>query len=57
MIKINSDVAFSKNMTKSGLGVVARNQEGKPMKARVEIKASEPLIEETTAIRMGMVMA
>ena len=46
-------------MKKSGIGAVARNSEGKLMKAwaRAEIKTSEPLVEEVAAIRMGMQMA
>ena len=50
---------FQKNMKKSGIGAVARNSEGKLMKAwaRAEIKTSETLVEEVAAIRMRMQMA
>ncbi|XP_071927124.1 uncharacterized protein [Coffea arabica] len=58
-IKINSDAAFSKNMGRTGIGVVARNAKGELMKAwaRAELKHSEPQVEEAVAIRMGMQMA
>ncbi|XP_071914084.1 uncharacterized protein [Coffea arabica] len=58
-IKINSDAAFSQNMKRTGISAVARNAEGKMMKAwaRAELKVSEPQVEEAAAIRMGMQMA
>ena len=46
-------------MKKSGIGAVARNVEGKLMKAwaRAEIKTSEPLVVEAAAIQLGMLLA
>nr|XP_027108728.1 uncharacterized protein LOC113728530 [Coffea arabica] len=58
-IKLNTDAAFSQNLERTGIGVVARNAEGELMKvwARAELKRSEPQVEEAAAIRMGMQMA
>ncbi|XP_027067691.1 uncharacterized protein [Coffea arabica] len=46
-------------MKRTGISAVARNAEGKLMKAwaRAELKVSEPQVEEAAAIRMGMQMA
>ncbi|XP_027127808.1 uncharacterized protein [Coffea arabica] len=46
-------------MGRTGIGAVARNAEGKLMKAwaRAEQKTSEPQVEEAAAIQMGMQMA
>ena len=59
MIKINIDATFSQNMGRTGIGAVARNAEGKLVKAwaRAAHKTSEPQVEEAAAIRMGMQMA
>ncbi|XP_071906812.1 uncharacterized protein [Coffea arabica] len=59
LIKINIDAAFSHNMGRPGMGAVARNAEGKLIKAwaRTALKTSEPQVEEVAAIQMGMQMA
>ncbi|XP_027166351.1 uncharacterized protein LOC113766348 [Coffea eugenioides] len=58
-IKLNTNAAFSQNLERTGIGVVARNAEEELMKvwARAEVKRSEPRVEEAAAIRMGMQMA
>ncbi|XP_027158012.1 uncharacterized protein LOC113759629 [Coffea eugenioides] len=59
LIQINTDAAFSQNIGRTGIGVVARNAEGKLVKAwaRAAHKTSEPQMEEASLIRMGMQMA
>ncbi|XP_027102976.1 uncharacterized protein [Coffea arabica] len=59
LIKINTDAAFSQNMGRTGIGAVARNVEGKLVKAwaRAAHKTSEPQMEEASTIRIGMQMA
>ena len=57
VIRINMDAAFSTGMDKCGLGWVARDWKGRVLKAWAKSarKTSEPLVEEATTIRMGMV--
>ena len=45
-------------MDRTGLGAAARNWTGKISKAeaRAEVKTSEPLVEETVAVRMETMM-